>query len=239
MPAARELVDACAVSAGQDVLDVAAGTGNAATLAAWVGARAVASDFSRGQVERGRERTRAEELEVEWVVADAEELPFEDASFDCVVSVFGAQFAPRPDRVARELFRVLRPGGTVGLANWGSSGFQSAFFDTIRQYRPIDPAGIPRPMLWGQEDVVRERFDGLAGSISFERALLPWEFGSAGEMLAFFRDAGPRDMEELPEERARALAGELSQLADRYNQASDGSIRIDAEYLRVVARKRG
>src|SRR5437867_11289373 len=118
MPAARELVDACAVSAGQEVLDVAAGTGNAAALAAAEGARVVASDFAPRQVERGRARTGAEGLDVEWVVADAEDLPFEDASFDCVFSVFGAQFPPRPERVAAELFRVLRPGGTLGMANW-------------------------------------------------------------------------------------------------------------------------
>jgi SAM-dependent methyltransferase len=239
MPAARDLVDACAVSAGQDVLDIAAGTGNAAVLAAREGARVVASDFSPGQVERGRERTAAEGLDVEWAVADAEELPFDDGSFDCVVSVFGAQFAPRPERVARELFRVLRPGGTVGLASWGSGGFQSEFFDTLRQYRPIDPEGVPRPMLWGQQDVVRDRFGGLAGSIVFERGILPWEFASTQEMLLFFRDAGPRDIEQLSEDRAEALMGELGALARRHNRADDGSLRIEAEYLRVVAHKRG
>jgi SAM-dependent methyltransferase len=239
IPAARELVDACAVSAGQEVLDVAAGNGNAAAVAASEGARVVASDFSPGQVDRGRERTAAEGLDVEWVVADAEELPFGDESFDCVVSVFGAQFAHRPDRAASELFRVLRPGGTVGLASWGSGGFQSEFFDTVSKYRPILPEGVPRPMLWGQEDVLRERFDGLAGSIAFERGILPWEFASYEEMLMFFRDAGPRDMQGMAEDQARALVGELRELAQRYNSADDGAVRIEAEYLRAVARKRG
>src|SRR5207249_4551404 len=135
MPAAREVVDACAVSAGQEVLDVAAGTGNAAALAAAAGARAVASDFSPEQVARGKARTEAEGLQVEWVVADVEELPFDDGRFDCVMSVFGAMFAPRPERVASELFRVLRPGGTVGMANWGDRGFQAEFFQIMRRYQ--------------------------------------------------------------------------------------------------------
>ena len=239
MPVALDLVDACAISAGQDVLDVAAGNGNAAAAAAAEGAHAVASDFSPGQVERGRERTTAEGLDVEWVVADVEELPFEDRSFDCVVSVFGAMFGLRPDRVARELFRVLRPGGTVGLASWGSGGFQNEFFETLRRYRPIMPEDVAPPLLWGQEDVVRDRLGELAGSIEFERPSLRWEFESTQDMALFFREAGPRDMQELPEEKVRELLGELTELAERYKQADDGSVRIDAEYLRVVARKRG
>jgi ubiquinone/menaquinone biosynthesis C-methylase UbiE len=239
MPVARDLVDACAVSAGQDVLDVAAGNGNAAAAAAAEGARVVASDFSPGQVERGRERTAAEGLDVHWVVADVEELPFDDGSFDCVVSVFGAMFGLRPDRVGQELFRVLRPGGTVGLASWGSGGFQSEFFATLRRYRPIMPEGVPPPLLWGQEDVVRDRLGELAGSIEFERPSLRWEFASTQEMAQFTRDAGPRDMEDLPEDQVRELLRELAELAERYNTADDGSVRIDAEYLRVVARKRG
>ena len=116
LPAARALVDACAISAGQEVLDVAAGDGNLALLAAEEGASVVASDISPGQVERGRARTAAEGVDVEWVEADVEELPFEDGRFDCCASVFGAMFAPRPEVAAAEMFRVVRPGGTVGLA---------------------------------------------------------------------------------------------------------------------------
>src|SRR5918911_5310467 len=182
MPAARELVEACAVSAGQEVLDVAAGTGNAAALAAAEGARAVASDFAPRQVERGRARTEAEGLDVEWVVADAEELPFDDASFDCVLSVFGAQFPLRTDRVAAELFRVVRPGGTVGMANWPNRGFQHELFEVLDRYGPNRPEGAPNPRDWGEEAVVRERFEGLAGTISAEPRTLPWRFGSFAEM---------------------------------------------------------
>jgi SAM-dependent methyltransferase len=239
MPAARELVDACAVSAGQEILDVAAGTGNAAALAAAEGARVVASDFAPKQVERGRARTSAEGLEVEWVVADAEELPFDDASFDCVLSVFGAQFPPRADRVAAELFRAVRPGGTVGMANWPNRGFQSELFQVLDRYAPNRPEGLPNPRDWGHEEVVRTRFDGLAGTISVEARMLPWEFESFADMAALFRDHGPRGLDELPDDKLGALVVDAQAVVERWNQADGGAVRIDAEYTLVVARKRG
>ena len=124
MPVASDLVDACAVSAGQDVLDVAAGNGNAAAAAAAEGAHVVASDFSPGQVERGRERTAAEGLDVEWVVADVEELPFDDASFDCVVSVFGAMFGPRPDDHGRRVVLDRRREATKHPGECRALGFK-------------------------------------------------------------------------------------------------------------------
>src|SRR4051794_11686759 len=136
LPVSRALVDACAISAGQEVLDVAAGNGNLALLAAEEGADVVASDISPGQVDLGRARTEAEGVDVEWVEADAEDLPFEDDRFDCAASVFGAMFAPRPEVAAREMFRVVKPGGTVGLAVWGHFGSQSEIFDTLNRYAP-------------------------------------------------------------------------------------------------------
>jgi SAM-dependent methyltransferase len=239
MPAARELVDACAVSAGQEILDVAAGTGNAAALAAAEGARVVASDFAPKQVERGRARTAAEGIDVEWVVADVEELPFDDASFDCVLSVFGAQFPPRTDRVAAELFRVVRPGGTVGMANWGNRGFQSELFQVLDRYAPNRPEGLPNPRDWGDEEVVRARFDGLAGTMSVEARMLPWEFESFADMAALLRDHGPRGLDELPDDKLGALVADVQAVVERWNQADGGAVRIDAEYTLVVARKRG
>jgi SAM-dependent methyltransferase len=239
MPAARELVDACAVSAGQEVLDVAAGNGNVAAAAAAEGARVVASDFSSEQVARGRARTEAESLDVEWVVAEAEDLPFEDARFDAALSVFGAMFGSRPERVASELFRVVRPGGTVGLANWPDHGFQGEFFQVMRGYQPPAPEGVPLPVAWGDDAVVRERFDGLASSISAETRHLRWEFGSFEEMGALFQRSAPRPPEPPPEDVLRAMVAEVGEVVERHNQADDGSVRIDAEYLLVVARKRG
>jgi ubiquinone/menaquinone biosynthesis C-methylase UbiE len=121
-PAAEALADACAVSAGQEVLDVAAGDGNFAVACAREGASVVASDLSPGMVERGRARAEREGFDIEWVEADVEELPFEDDRFDCAASVFGAVFAPHPEVAAREMFRVVKPGGTIGLTSWGYFG---------------------------------------------------------------------------------------------------------------------
>src|SRR5919205_848017 len=135
-PAAEALADACAVSAGQEVLDVAAGDGNFAIACAREGASVMASDLSPGMVERGRARSRAEGYDIEWVVADVEALPFEDGRFDCVGSVFGAMIAPRPRVVAEELFRVVRPGGTVGMTAWTPTGFSAELFRLGRSYAP-------------------------------------------------------------------------------------------------------
>ncbi|MFL5779922.1 MAG: class I SAM-dependent methyltransferase [Thermoleophilaceae bacterium] len=238
LPAARELVDGCAVSAGQEVLDVAAGNGNFAALAAAEGARVVASDFSSGQVERGRARTERDGVDVEWVVADVEELPFEDASFDCVGSVFGAMFGPRPELVASELFRVVRPGGTVGMANWPNRGFQNEFFSILERYTPSPAEGLPNPRDWGDEEVARERLGGLAGTISIETRSLPWVFASFREMAEFFQSTAPRAA-AVPEENREAVMREIGASVERWNSADDGSIRIGAEYTLVVARKRG
>src|SRR3954454_23817850 len=135
-PAAEAACDAAAVSAGQEVLDVAAGDGNFALLAAQEGATVVASDLSPGMVERGRTRSEAEDYAIEWVEADAEELPFEDGRFDCVGSVFGAMIAPQPRRVAEELFRVTRPGGTVGMTAWTPDSAAVKLFSIGRRYQP-------------------------------------------------------------------------------------------------------
>src|SRR3954462_7429979 len=136
LPVSRALVDACFISAGQEVLDVAAGNGNLTVLAGEEGASVVASDFSAGQVELGKARTQQEGLDVEWVLADAEELPFEDDRFDCAASVFGAMFAPRPDRVAAEISRVVKPGGPVGMANGGPYGAQGELFECMAKHSP-------------------------------------------------------------------------------------------------------
>ena len=238
-PAAEATVAACAVSAGQAVLDVGAGTGNAAVAAARAGARVVASDLTPALVEKGRARTAAEGLDVEWHVADAEALPFTDASFDCVVSVFGAMFAPRPDVVARELFRVVRPGGTVGMTAWTSEGYQGLSFAISARYLPPE-AGVHRALEWGREDFVRERFGPLAESLRFERGTARWSWRSAEEMSDFFaRHAGPEIAmrQALEPELHAAMAAEKRALAEEHNRATDGSVLLEPEYLIAVARR--
>jgi ubiquinone/menaquinone biosynthesis C-methylase UbiE len=236
-PAAAELVRACGIGPGMRVLDVAAGDGNAAVEAVRAGAEAVASDFAPLQVAQGRGRTESEGLDIEWVEADVEELPFEDGSFDAVVSVFGAMFAPRPERAASELFRVVRPGGTVGMANWGAEGFQGGFFRVMTKYRPPEPEGIKPSALWGAEETVRERLGPYADEIRVEQAAVPWRFESIQAMGEFFQTAGPRQS-MVPEESREALLTELLELVAEHNQADDGSVAIDATYSIVVARKK-
>jgi SAM-dependent methyltransferase len=240
MPAAQALLDACAISAGQEVLDVAAGNGNLALLAAREGAAVVASDLTPGMVAMGQERTDAEGYDVEWCVADVESLPFDDARFDCAASVFGAMFAPRPELAAEEMFRVVRPGGTVGLVSWAPEGFQGRVFAVGNKYVPM-PEGVPVPSLWGDEDVARERLSGLASSLAFERHMIRHEFASADGWFEFVENAGPskRRMATVSEEDRAAMRADLLELIDEFNQADDGSMLVDAEYLVVVARKRG
>jgi SAM-dependent methyltransferase len=240
-PAAVELVAACGIGPGMRVLDVAAGNGNAALAAARAGASVIASDFAPSQVELGRARTAEEGLDVEWVEADAEQLPFDDASFDCVVSVFGAQFPPRPDRVASELFRVLRPGGTVGMANWPDHGFQAEFFAVVRRHSPPEPEEVPRSALWGEEEVVRERLGEFAESIDVEPRVLPWRFETWAEMGEVFQRGAPRGAalnESLTDEQRQQLAIDFAELINAHNTATGDSIAIDADYTQVVARKK-
>ena len=241
LPASQALVDACAISAGQEVLDVAAGSGNLAVLAAREGASVVASDISPGQVELGRARTEAEGLAVEWVVADVEDLPFEDERFDCCASVFGAMFGPRPDVTARELFRVVRPGGTVGLAVWGPYGLQHEVFCVTQRYAPPLPDGVPGPREWGREEVARERLEGLAARIELERHTMHWEFPSLEAMFHTYAGAGPQAamQESMTPEQRDEIRAEVTEIVQRYNQGEGGSIVVEPEYLQVVARKRG
>src|SRR4051794_28201965 len=241
LPVSRALVDACAISAGQEVLDVAAGNGNLTALAGEEGASVVASDFAPAQVELGRARTAAEGLDVEWVVADAEELPFEDARFDCAASVFGAMFAPRPERVASELFRVVKPGGTVGMANWGRYGAQGELFECMARFGPQLPEGVPNPRDWGEEEIVRERFGPYASSLQMERVSTRWEFDSFEHAMQTFGSAGPSAAirATMSDEERQKLLAAAQELLQRHNRASDGRVVLEPQYLQVVARKRG
>lgn len=172
-PAAAALCDACAGSAGQEVLGVAAGDGNFALACAREGARVVASDISPAMVERGRAHSEAEGYPIESVEADAEELPFEDGSSTAWAPVFGAMLAPRPDVAARELFRVVRPGGTVGMTAFTPGSFADEQFEIGRRYGPSQPSQ-PRAVEWGIEETVRSRFKGLAPGWSSRSGLSRW-----------------------------------------------------------------
>lgn len=240
-PAARELCDACAVSAGQEVLDVAAGDGNFALACAREGASVVASDFASRMIELGAARSEREGYDIEWVEADVEDLPFDDASFDCVGSVFGAMIAPCPEQVAGELFRVVRPGNTVGLTAWVPDGIFSELFAVGRRFAP-PPADVPRTEDWGDEAIVAERFAGLATHVECERHTLRWIAESPEALVSELAESAPTyaaAREALPGEQYEELRRETLELVRRHNTAADGSLQIDADYLITVARKRG
>ena len=158
LPLGPRLVEACGIRSGAEVLDVAAGTGNASIPAAQTGAKVTASDLTPELLEAGRARAEAEGVELDWVEADAENLPFEDESFDVVMSSIGAMFAPHHQDVADELVRVCRPGGTIGLLSWTPEGMIGALFRAMGPFAPPPPPGAQPPPLWGSEDHVRELF---------------------------------------------------------------------------------
>ena len=238
-PAAIALYEACGVGPGQQVLDVAAGDGNFAIAAARAGADVVASDLSPAMVERGRARSGAEGLEIEWVEADAEDLPFEDGRFDCVGSVFGAMLAPRPEIAASELFRVTRPGGTVGMAAWTPGSFSADLFGIGRKFVP-PPPDMPLPEEWGDDVVARERLEAHAESVETHKRTLTWEADSVESMAERMEASAPTlsaARQALPPEQYEALRQENIELLRRWNSAEEG-LQIDGEYLLTVARKR-
>jgi SAM-dependent methyltransferase len=240
-PAAEALREACGVSAGQRVLDVGAGDGNFALACARAGAAVIASDLSPGMVERGRRRSRAEGLAIEWIEADAEELPFEDESFDCVGSVFGAMIAPRPEIVGEELMRVARPGGAVGMTAWTPESFSTALFRVGRKFMPPPPE-LPRSEEWAIEDVVRERLGRHAASIESARRSLCWHGESPEDVATTFEEGTPLAVaarRALTPEQFEAMRRENLELFRRWNVAQGGSLRVESEYLLTVARKRG
>jgi ubiquinone/menaquinone biosynthesis C-methylase UbiE len=239
-PAAQSLLDACAISAGQEMLDVGAGTGNLALLAAEEGASVVASDLTPEMVEKGAARTEAAGVDVEWVVADAEELPFEDERFDCAASVFGAIFAPRPEVMIEELFRVVRPGNTVGLTAWGDYGLQAEMFQVFSEYRP--PSDFPDPALWGDPAVAEERLEPYANRVQTEKLTLPWEFDSWEDAWRIYSNNGPlvAMRQAIGDEEFASVRERVEQVVKRHAGGSlDGSVSLPAEYLQIVARKRG
>jgi SAM-dependent methyltransferase len=238
---AERLVDAADLHAGWRVLDVATGSGNAAIAAARLGSAAVGVDYVPSLLERGRQRAAAEGLSVEFLEGDAEALPFPDASFDAVTSVFGSMFAPDHEQAASELLRVSRPGGTIALASWTPDGFLGDFFRTMSAHVP-PPAGVRSPMLWGGEGYLRGLFGDSIASLEAEERTFTFRFRSAEEFVSFFRTwYGPtlKAFASLEPAAQEALERDLVDLASRHDRLGSGNaIAIPATYLEVVATKR-
>jgi SAM-dependent methyltransferase len=238
-----DLLDRVEVKPGQDVLDVATGTGNIALRAAVAGAQVVGLDLTPELFAEARRRASAAGVTVDWVEGDAEELPFANSSFDRVLSVFGVQFAPRHAVTAAEMGRVCRPGGCVGLVNWTPAGAIGELFKIMGGYMPAPPDYASSPPLWGSEKHVRSLFEGTGVEIEFSSGSNPWRFDSAEDWVAFMETRyGPtiKARERLSGEgRWEECRGEVVAMAERRNEASDGSLLLWAEYLVIAGRKAG
>jgi ubiquinone/menaquinone biosynthesis C-methylase UbiE len=237
-----ELVVATGVRPGQRVLDVAAGTGNAAIRAAQEGATVVASDLEPAQLEAGRREARTAGVELEWVQADAQDLPFGDGEFDVVTSLAGAIFAPDHEAAADELVRVCRPGGTIGLITFTPEGMAGDFFALFGRYAPPPPPGAQPPILWGAEDHVRELFcDRVAELELTRRHYVERRPGGARGFLDFYKQTfGPvvATYASLDDDGRARLDREALAFVERWNTgAPDGAAELPVEYLLVVARR--
>jgi ubiquinone/menaquinone biosynthesis C-methylase UbiE len=223
---------------GTKVLDVACGTGNLALPAARAGAVVTGVDIAPNLVEQARENAKREGLIAQFDEGDAEALPYGDASFDAVVTMFGAMFAPRPELVAAELKRVCRPGGVIAMANWTPRGFIGQMFKTTASHVP-PPPGMTSPVLWGAEETLRERLSEGISKLEIKPQMITFAFPfSPAEVVEHFRNYyGPtqKAFGALDENRQAALRRDLEQLWTTNNQATDGTTSVDAEYLEVVA----
>jgi ubiquinone/menaquinone biosynthesis C-methylase UbiE len=231
----EHLCETVEVLPGERVLDVACGTGNAALAAARRFCEVVGVDYVPELLANGRERAAAEGLDVEFVEGDAQALPLEDAAFDVVLSTFGAMFAPDQPRTARELLRVCRPGGRIGMANWTPDGL--VFFSVLAKHAPLPP-GIEPPALWGTEERLRELFGDGISDLRVQPRAFTFRYRSPEHWLEFFRAYfGPIIMAfaRVGEEGAPALEADLLEAMRANNRAGDRALVMPGEYVEVVA----
>jgi SAM-dependent methyltransferase len=244
LPLGPRLVEACEIGPGMRVLDVAAGTGNAAIPAAERGAEVTAGDLTPELFEAGRERAAAAGVEVEWVEADAERLPFEDGSFDVVISSIGAMFAPQHEAVADELIRVCRPGGTIGMLNWTPEGMIGHLFKLMGPFAPAPPPGAQPPPLWGSEEHLRELFgDRVELQTLLRENLTITAFEQATDYGEHFKARyGPTIVARANAERegrAEEFDTALDRFCEEWNRGEEGQARFEKEYLLAIGRRTG
>jgi SAM-dependent methyltransferase len=232
----EEMAEAMEFRAGQTVLDVAAGNGNVTLAAARRGCEVTSTDYVEALLAGGRRRAEAEGLDVKFRFADAEDLPFADASFDALVSTFGVMFSPDQDRAAAEMIRVCKSGGRIGLANWTPDGFIGHLFKTIGRHLP-PPAGVKSPILWGTRDWLQTSFGSMASGIAVESRCFRFRYRSAQHFLDTFRTYyGPvlKAFAALDEAAGRDLARDILDLVTRFNASGDRTVVVPSEYLEVV-----
>jgi SAM-dependent methyltransferase len=236
----ESLAEAADIRAHESVIDIAAGNGNATLAAARRFANVTSTDYVPALLEKGRARAVAEGLFVDFREADAEALPFADASFNAALSTFGVMFTPDHARAASEMLRVVSGGGRIGMANWTPEGFVGQLFKTIGRHLP-PPAGLKPPSLWGTEDYLRQLFSSEASAMHVERKLFNFRYASAAHMLQMFRDYyGPvhKAFAALGPDAGRALEQDMLQLLERLNTAGPDSLVVPGEYLEVVVTRR-
>jgi SAM-dependent methyltransferase len=240
VPMAEGLAQNAGLRAGDRVLDVATGSGNAALAAARCGCEVTGVDYVPSLLERARARSAAEGLEIEFAEGDAENLAFPDASFDAVLSCLGVMFTPDQERAAAELVRVCKPGGTIGLVNWTPAGFIGQLLRTVGKHVP-PPAGVRPPPQWGTEERLRELLGDAVSRLDMQRRTFVFRFRSPDDFATFFRDNyGPvhKAFGALDEPGRERLYDDLTALAREHDREEGPSVAMPAEYLEVVATRR-
>jgi SAM-dependent methyltransferase len=236
LPLGPRLIDACAITPGASLLDVAAGTGNASIPAAEAGAVVTASDLTPELLQAGSRRPEADGLELDWVEADAEHLPFEDESFDVVISSIGVMFAPHHQDSADELVRVCRPGGTIGLMSWTPEGMIGALFGTMKEFAPAPPPGAQSPPLWGSEEHLGGLFGGRADFHTHARDVLeitaferPQDYGE--HFKSYYGPTIAARANSVREGREADFDAAVESFCDEWNLGTPEQARFEQEYL--------
>jgi len=235
----EELAEAMNLPADSTVLDVAAGNGNATLAFARRFGNVTSTDYVAELLEASGKRAKAEGLFVNYKVADAENLPFKDQSFDAVVSTFGVMFTPNQQQSAAELQRVVKPGGKIGMANWTPESFIGQLFKTIGQHVP-PPPGVSSPALWGCREWIDETFGTLGDVASFQRKNFMFRYRSAEHFLDYFRTFyGPmqKAFDALDEVRQAALRSDILSLVEKFDTSTNGSLSISSEYVEVIIKR--
>lgn len=240
-PGAEVILSNWHIPPGSRLLDIGCGSGQTAIPAARAKLKVTGVDIAANLIEHARERALVEGLDAEFDVGDAEDLPYWDGEFDVVISLIGAMFAPRPEKVAEELARVCKPGGRLHMANWTPGGFSPTMFKCVGQYL-APPKGIAPPPLWGVEQVVEERLGDGFRDFKLERKYYPrwrYPFGTAQLVEFFRRYFGPvkKAFDALDEYGQKSLRAELEKIFSDYNIATDGTTELRGEYLDVSARR--
>lgn len=234
----ERLCDAVDLHAGERVLDVAAGNGNASLAAARQFTDVTSTDYVGALLDRAKERANAERLRISFQEADAEALPFPENSFDVVLSTFGVMFAPNQEKSASEMLRVVKRGGRIGLANWAPEGFIGQLFKTIGKHVP-PPAGVKSPALWGTRERLTELFPGQ--DIKTEKRIFNFRYKSADHWLDIFKTYyGPTNkaFAALPTDKQPALQADIVELLDRLNRGGPNTLIVPSEYLEIIVTKR-